>query len=85
MDLGMISKIEKGEINISASLVDKLANLFCCPLSSILYGNEDLTCKVDYRSDSITKEDLEALSLINKLVLNQFEMDGITRKSQDPK
>lgn len=85
LDQDMISKIEKGEINISASLVDKLANLFCCPLSSILYGNEDLTCKVDYRSDSITREDLEALSVINKLVLNQFEMDRIARKSQDPK
>ena len=85
LDQDMISKIEKGEINISESQIDKLANLFCCPLSSILYGNEDLTCRVDYRSNLITKEDLEALSLINKLVLNQFEMDRIARKKQDAK
>lgn len=85
LDQSMISKIEKGERNISASLVDKLANLFCFPLSSILYDSEDLTCRVDYRSNLITKEDLEALSLINKLVLNQFEMDRIASKSQDAK
>ena len=85
LDQDVISKIEKGEINISASLADRLANLFCCPLSSILYGNEDLNCKVDYRSNLIKREDLEALSLINKLVLNQFEMDRIARKSQDAK
>lgn len=85
LDQSVISKIEKGEINISASLIDKLANLFCCPLSSILYGNEDLNCKVDYRSNLITKEDLEALSVINKLVLNQFEMDKIASKSQNAK
>ena len=80
LDQSVISRIEKGEINISESQIDKLANLFCCPLFSILYGNEDLTCRVDYKSDSITREDLEALSLINKLVLNQFEMDRIARK-----
>ncbi|MFR2891449.1 helix-turn-helix domain-containing protein [Peptoniphilus grossensis] len=85
LDQSVISKIEKGEINISESQIDKLANLFCCPLSYILYGNEDLNCRVDYRSNLITKEDLEALSLINKLVLNQFEMDKIARKNQDTK
>lgn len=85
LDQSVISKIEKGERNISASLVDRLANLFCCPVSSILYGNEKLNCMVDYRSNLITKEDLEALSLINKLVLNQFEMDRIARKNQDAK
>lgn len=85
LDQSVISKIEKSERNISASLADRLANLFCCPLSYILYGNEDLNCRVDYRSNLITKEDLEALSLINKLVLNQFEMDKIARKKQDAK
>lgn len=85
LDQSVVSKIEKGERNISASLVDMLANLFCCPVSYILYGNEYLNCRVDYRSNLITKEDLEALSLINKLVLNQFEMDRIARKKQDAK
>lgn len=85
LDQSVVSKIEKGERNISASLVDRLANLFCCPVSYILCGNEDLNCRVDYRSNLIKKEDLEALSLINKLVLNQFEMDRIARKKQDAK
>lgn len=83
LDQSMISKIEKGERNISADLIDKLANLFCCPVSSIVYGDKDLTCKVAFRSNLITKEDLEALSLINRIALNQFDMDRIARRSKD--
>lgn len=83
LDQSMISKIEKGERNISASLIEKLANLFCCPVSSIVYGDEDLTCRVAFRSNLLKKEDLEALSLINKIALNQFEMDRISRRRED--
>ena len=83
LDQSMISKIEKGERNISADLIDKLANLFCCPVSSIVYGDDDLTCKVAFRSNLLKKEDLEALSLINRIALNQFDMDRIARRSKD--
>lgn len=83
LDQSMISKIEKGERNISAEVIDKLANLFCCPVSSIVYGDEDLTCRVAFRSNLLKKEDLEALSLINKIALNQFEMDRISRRRED--
>lgn len=83
LDQSMISKIEKGERNISASLIDKLANLFCCPISSIAYGDENLACRVAFRSNAITKEDLRGLSIINKIALNQFEMDKIARRNED--
>lgn len=83
LDQSMISKIEKGERNISASLIDKLANLFFCPVSSIVYGDEDLTCRIAFRSNAITKEDLNGLSIINKIALNQFEMDKIARRNED--
>lgn len=83
LDQSMISKIEKGERNISADLIERLANLFCCPVSSIVNGDEDLTCRVAFRSNLITKEDLEALSLINRIALNQFEMDRIARRNED--
>ena len=82
LDQDMISKIEKGKINISESQIDKLANLFCCPVSSIVYGDEDLSCRVAFRSNAITKEDLNGLSIINKIALNQFEMDKIARRNE---
>jgi len=38
---------------------------------------------VAFRSNLITKEDLEALSLINRIALNQFDMDRIARRNKD--
>lgn len=79
LDQSMISKIEKGERNISASLIDKLANLFCCSVSSLISGEDNINCKIAFRSNAISSEDLKALSLVNKIVLNQFEMDSYKR------
>lgn len=79
LDQSMISKIEKGERNISASLIDKLADLFCCPVSSLVSGEDNINCKIAFRSNAISSEDLKALSIVNKIVLNQFEMDSYKR------
>lgn len=78
LDQSMIAKIEKGERKISADMIEKLANLFCCPVDYILLG-EDLKrkCTISFRSNAITQSDLKSLSNINKIVLNQFEMDSI--------
>lgn len=85
LDQSMISKIEKGERNISSDLIDRLANLFCCPVSSIVLSDETLISGINYKSDLITKEELDSLALINKIVLNQYEMDRIVRRKGDAK
>ena len=36
-------------------------------------------CMISFRSGDITESDLESLTIINKIVLNQFEMDKIAR------
>lgn len=83
LDQSVVSKIEKGEVNISLDLINKLANLFCCPASTLVLSNESLVSGINYKSDLITREDLDSLALINKIVLNQFEMDKIAKRSKD--
>lgn len=78
IDQSMISKIEKGERSISSVAVEKLAMLFCCPVSAIISG-EDIMPEyvVAFRTTSIDDADLKALAAVNKIVLNQFKMDRL--------
>ncbi len=83
LDQRIVAEIENGERNISADLLDKLSDLFCCPVSTFVLSNEGLVSGIKYKSDLIRKEDLDSLALINKIVLNQLEMDKTARRSKD--
>ena len=76
LDQSMIEKIEKGERNITSDVIEKLSALFCCTVDYILFGeNQEQKCTVSFRTNNLTSDDLKALAIINKIVLNQFEMD----------
>ena len=78
LDQSMIAKIEKGERNISLYLLEKIATLFCCSFKEVLINNDlkpNLT--ISFRAKDTNSEDLESLSVINKIAINQFEMDEI--------
>ncbi|MDR3602914.1 Transcriptional regulator, XRE family [Candidatus Desulfosporosinus infrequens] len=78
VDQSLISKFEAGERAISSDMLDKLAALFCCPVSVITLPDE---CKSSisfaFRTIGIDGEDLEALAVINRIALNQMQMDKI--------
>lgn len=76
LDQSMIAKIEKGERNITSDVIDKLAALFCCTVDYILFGeNPEEWCGVSFRTNNLLSSDLQSLAFVNKIVLNQFEMD----------
>ena len=80
LDQSMIAKIERGERSISSDVIEKLSYLFCCTTDYILTGEDsEQKCLISFRSGDITESDLESLAIINKIVLNQFEMDKIAR------
>lgn len=84
LDQSMIAKIEKGERNISLHLLEKLSTLFCCSFKDVL-DNSDLkpNLNISFRANETTPEDLECLSVINKIAINQFEMDEIYKETLD--
>ncbi len=78
LDQSMIAKIENGDRNISLHLLERIATLFCCSFKEVLINNDlkpNLT--ISFRAKDTNSEDLESLSVINKIALNQFEMDEI--------
>lgn len=78
LDQSMIAKMEKGERNITSDVIEKLSALFCCTVDYILFGeNQGQNCTVSFRTSNLTSGDLKSLAIINKIVLNQFEMDKI--------
>lgn len=83
LDQSMVAKIEKGERNISLHLLERLSTLFCCSFKDVLL-NSDLkpNSNISFRAKDVTSEDLECLAIINKIAINQSEMDEISEETQ---
>ncbi len=76
LDQSMVAKMEKGERAISSDVIEKLSALFCCTEDYILLGKDSKQkYTVPFRKNTITADDLKAMSKVNKIVLNQFDMD----------
>lgn len=75
VDQSQVSKMETDERSLSASMIEKLSDLFCCPVTSIVYDDaEKPSVGVVYRAEKSTINDLNALARFNRVVLNQMEM-----------
>lgn len=78
VDQSLISKFEKGERSISSDVLKQLSVLFCCPVSVLVSDDEvKPVYNVAFRTNAINQEDLKALSVINKIALNQLQMDQL--------
>ena len=76
IDESTLSKIENGTRFMNSEDIEKLASLFCCPVSYILHGGDRAwECNFSIKNNDLDIEDVEALAAINNLVKNQFEMD----------
>ncbi len=84
VDQSLISKFESGERAINSDMLDKLTALFCCPVSLITSPNG---CKSSvcfaFRTTETENEDLEALAVINRIALNQMQMDKLLEERRN--
>ncbi|MGD9928064.1 MAG: helix-turn-helix domain-containing protein [Sphaerochaeta sp.] len=80
VDQSLIARFESGDRGMTTSTLEKLATLYCCPVSTILSGEPcDSSIQFSFRANDMNTEDLEALAAINAVVLNQMAMDDIDR------
>lgn len=80
VDQSLISKIESGERSLSIDLLEKLSNLFCCPLKKLLAdGSLELKVEFAFRTNNLDEKDLFALASVNKIVMNQMTMDEMIK------
>ena len=75
VDQSLISKIEKGEREVSTDILKKLAELFGCKVSAIINQEEDVSClNVAFRTNGMSGEDLKSIAVINRIALNLENM-----------
>ena len=83
VDQSLISKIEKGERNLSVELLEKLASLFGVTVDQI--ESESVTASklsFAFRGSDFSVEEMEAISAINKIALNSEFMHAILEETK---
>jgi len=84
IDQSLVSKFEKGERSINSDALNQLAALFCCPVSNLISDEMIVpTYAIAFRTTAIDNEDLNVLTVINKIALNQFKMDQLAGGAAD--
>ncbi|HAT4272735.1 helix-turn-helix domain-containing protein [Clostridium perfringens] len=83
VDQSYISKCESNERSFTLEILEKISNLFGCPLEYFT----NLESKYEpmpfaLRAKNIQNEDLEAISKINKLALNMKFMEKIIQEEK---
>jgi transcriptional regulator with XRE-family HTH domain len=80
VDQSLISKIENGEREASTDILKKLSELFGCNVSTFVNQDEDISClNVAFRTNGISSEDLNSISVINRIALNLENMQRMLR------
>lgn len=75
VDQSLISKVEKGERNLSVDMLEKLACLFGVSIDAIESSNiEESSLTFAFRASDLSVEDMEAISAINRIALNSEYM-----------
>lgn len=75
VDQSLISKIENGERSLSADMLEKLACLFGISMDAIESSTiESSHLSFAFRANDLSTEDLETISIINRIALNSEYM-----------
>ena len=81
VDRSMIAKFEKGERSLGISILERACNLFGCSISDLESDTEYVPLTLAFRAKELTAEDMEAVSKIQKLVINTKKMKKMEGKA----
>lgn len=71
-----LDNIENGSaVSINSDIIEKISNLYFCPVNYILNGTDAIENRVDFNYDGYNAKELENMSKIFKITKNQIEMD----------
>ena len=77
----LISKVEKGERNISSDMLEKIACLFGVTVEDLENGKiEASNLSFAFRASGLTVDDMNAISAINRIALNTELMGGLLKE-----
>lgn len=76
IDQSMVSKYESGERAMGSDTLERIAAFLCTPEKDLLYSDEIYPKHTAaFRAENLTFEDICILADVNKIILNQIEMD----------
>ena len=77
VDQSLIFKFESGERSISSTQLDTICDIVCFPVDKLLDERQDVKPgnAVSFKTAKLSIESIKALSVINRIFLNQMKMD----------
>ena len=81
IDRTLLAKFEKGERSLGLSVLEKACGLFGCSLLELEQDTPYTPLTIAFRAKELTIEDMEAVSKIQKLVLNTQKMKNMKEKA----
>lgn len=88
VDQSYISKCEKNERKLSLDVLEKVANLFGCPVDYFINENSNYSpLPTAFRADAVETQDLEVIAELNKIALNlrfmEELLEGVENDGED--
>ena len=82
VDQSLVSKIEKGERNISTEVLEKLDSLFGVTVDEIEDGQVSKSgLYYEFRGKDLNAKEMEAICVINKIALNSEFMNVLLKRA----
>lgn len=77
IDQSLVSKIEAGERTVSSTQIEAICNIVCYPADKLMDESQDVKpdSVISFRTTRLSIESIKALSVINRIFLNQMKMD----------
>lgn len=86
IDRSLVSKIEKGEYSISSDILNALSTLYGCPVPLLISNDVSSPAfSQAFKAASLDFTEQQAVSILNKIALNQFTMDQLAEVINDNK
>lgn len=82
-DEDLLEGVEYGVVSMSSSVLDKICGIFCYPREKLLDEKQKINPEevIRYQSAKLSKESVEALGNVNRIFLNQMEMDKWSKEA----
>ena len=78
-----LENIESGNIDsLSSDIIEKLSNLYFCPINYILTGENPVKNRVDFNYEGSSAKELENMANIFKITKNNIEMDKMLEDNE---
>lgn len=78
-----LEKIESGTIDsLNADIVEKISDLYFCPVEYILTGNNPIKNRVDFNYAGFDKDRLDGMAKIFRITKNQIWMDEVLEDTE---